>query len=183
MKALKKWPAWVLLVFVVVAFLAVGATRDDGPSTPQERSDAIAQRVACPVCDGESVFESRNTASVNIRNRISELVNGGQASDDEIIADIEASFGGRILLVPKATGFDALVWALPVAALDLRRCRAGGDVPQVAPRCSSGLRPDGGGPAPWWPPRWLMKIRERDGERRSPRRAGGRASVPAAFPA
>ena len=117
MKALKKWPAWVLLVFVVVAFLAVGATRDDGPSTPQERSDAIAQRVACPVCDGESVFESRNTASVNIRNRITELVNGWQASDDEIIADIEASFGGRILLVPKATGFDALVWALPVAAL------------------------------------------------------------------
>ena len=117
MNALKKWPAWVLLVFVVVAFLAVGATRDDGPSTPQERSDAIAQRVACPVCDGESVFESRNTASVNIRNRITELVNGGQASDDEIIADIEASFGGRILLVPKATGFDALVWALPVAAL------------------------------------------------------------------
>ena len=117
MSALKKWPAWVLLVFVVVAFLAVGATRDDGPSTPQERSDAVAQRVACPVCDGESVFESRNTASVNIRNRITELVNGGQASDDEIIADIEASFGGRILLVPKATGFDALVWALPVAAL------------------------------------------------------------------
>jgi cytochrome c-type biogenesis protein CcmH len=116
-KALKRWPAWVLLVFVVVAFLAVGATRDDGPSTPQERSDAIAQRVACPVCDGESVFESRNTASVNIRNRITELVNGGQASDDEIVADIEASFGGRILLVPKATGFDALVWALPVAAL------------------------------------------------------------------
>jgi cytochrome c-type biogenesis protein CcmH len=115
--ALKKWPAWVLLVFVVVAFLAVGATRDDGPSTPEERADAIAQRVACPVCDGESVFESRNTASVNIRNRITQLVDDGQASDDEIIADIEASFGGRILLVPKATGFDALVWALPVAAL------------------------------------------------------------------
>jgi len=115
--ALKKWPAWVLLVFVVVAFLAVGATRDDGARTPEERADSIAQRVACPVCDGESVFESRNTASVNIRNRITQLVDDGRASDDEIIADIEASFGGRILLVPKATGFDALVWALPVAAL------------------------------------------------------------------
>ena len=69
------------------------------------------------MCDGESVFESRNTASVNIRNRITQLVDDGRASDDEIIADIEASFGGRILLVPKATGFDALVWALPVAAL------------------------------------------------------------------
>ena len=117
MKALKRWPAWVLLVFVVVAFLAVGATRDDGARSPEERADAIAQRVACPVCDGESVFESRNTASVNIRNRITQLVDDGRASDDEIIADIEASFGGRILLVPKATGLDALVWALPVAAL------------------------------------------------------------------
>ncbi len=117
MKALKKWPGWVLLVFVVVAFLAVGATRGDGPSGPDERADSIAQRVACPICDGESVFESRNTASVNIRNRIDSLVDEGRASDDEIIAEIEASFGGRVLLVPRATGLDALVWALPVAAL------------------------------------------------------------------
>lgn len=108
---------WVLLVFVVVGFLAVGATRDDGPRGPDERADSIAQRVACPVCDGESVFESRNTASVNIRNRINALVDEGRASDDEIIAEIEASFGGRVLLVPRATGIDALVWALPVAAL------------------------------------------------------------------
>lgn len=117
MKALKKWPGWVLLVFVVVAFLAVGATRGDGPSGPDERADSIAQRVACPICDGESVFESRNTASVNIRNRIDTLVDEGRASDDEIIAEIESSFGGRVLLVPRATGLDALVWALPVAAL------------------------------------------------------------------
>jgi cytochrome c-type biogenesis protein CcmH len=114
---LKRWPAWVLLVFVVVAFLAVGASRDNGPSTPAERADAIAQRVACPVCDGESVYESRNTASINLRNAITELVNEGRASDDEIVAVIERSYGGRVLLVPKASGFDALVWALPVAAL------------------------------------------------------------------
>ena len=113
----KRWPAWVLLVFVVVAFLAVGASRDNGPSTPAERADAIAQRVACPVCDGESVYESRNTASINLRNAISELVNEGRASDDDIIATIERSYGGQVLLVPKASGFDALVWALPVAAL------------------------------------------------------------------
>ncbi len=117
MQTLKGWPGWVLLVFVVVGFLAVGATRGDGPSSPNERADAIAKRVACPVCDGESVFESRNTASVNIRNRIDALVDAGRASDDEIIAEIEGAFGGRILLVPRATGIDALVWALPVAAL------------------------------------------------------------------
>ena len=73
--------------------------------------------MACPVCQGESVFESRNTASENIRNTIGDLVDEGDLSDDEIIAVIESSYGGRILLVPRASGFDALVWALPVAAL------------------------------------------------------------------
>jgi cytochrome c-type biogenesis protein CcmH len=107
----------VLLVLVAVGLLAVGAARDTGPHTPAERADAIAQRIACPECDGESVFESRNTASVNIRNTIRQLVDKGTASDDEIIAVIESSFGGRILLVPRASGFDALVWALPAAAL------------------------------------------------------------------
>jgi cytochrome c-type biogenesis protein CcmH len=116
-RALKRWPAWVLLLFVVVGFLAVGASRDRGPSTPAERADAIARRVACPVCDGESVYESRNTASVNLRNAITEMVNEGRASDDEIVAVIERSYGGQVLLVPRASGFDALVWALPVAAL------------------------------------------------------------------
>ena len=116
-RSLKRWPAWVLLLFVVVGFLAVGASRDRGPSTPAERADAIARRVACPVCDGESVYESRNTASVNLRNAITEMVNEGRASDEEIVAVIERSYGGQVLLVPRASGFDALVWALPVAAL------------------------------------------------------------------
>src|SRR4051795_2028606 len=105
-RALKRWPAWVLLVFVVVGSLAFGASRASGPSTPAERADAIAKRVACPVCDGESVYESRNTASVNLRTAIAQMVDEGRASDDEIIAVIERSYGGRVLLVPKASGFD-----------------------------------------------------------------------------
>ena len=113
----KRWPGWVLLVFVVVGALAIGANRVDGPSTPAERAAAIEKRIACPVCDGESVFESRNTASENIRTRIAALVDEGELDDDEIIAAIESRFGGQVLLVPRASGFDALVWALPVAAL------------------------------------------------------------------
>ena len=116
-QGVKRWPGWVLLVFVVIGALAVGASRADGPSTPAERAEAIEKRIACPVCDGESVFESRNTASENIRTRVAALVDEGELDDDEIIAVIESRFGGQVLLVPKASGFDALVWALPVAAL------------------------------------------------------------------
>jgi cytochrome c-type biogenesis protein CcmH len=116
-QAVKRWPAWALLVFVVVGFLAVGATRSNGPSTPGERAEALEQRVACPVCQGESVFESRNTASENIRTEIASLVDAGELTDAEIMGRIETVFGGRVLLVPRASGFDALAWALPVAAL------------------------------------------------------------------
>jgi cytochrome c-type biogenesis protein CcmH len=116
-RAVKRWPAWVLLVLVVAGFLAVGATRDGGPSTPEERAEELERRVACPTCQGESVYESRATAAENIRTSIRQLVAEGELDDAEILGRIEMSYGARVLLVPRASGFDALAWALPVAAL------------------------------------------------------------------
>ncbi len=113
---LKRWPGWMLLVFVIAGFLAVGATRDTGPASQEDRIDAIARRVACPICDGESVFESQNNASVALRSQIAELVAENDLDDAEIIAFIETRYGAEVLLVPKADGLDALVWVLPAVA-------------------------------------------------------------------
>jgi cytochrome c-type biogenesis protein CcmH len=113
---LKGWPSWVLLVLVVGGLLAVGATRDAEPRTPKERVEDISKRLACPICDGESVFESRNADSQAIRIEIARQVDSGTVSDDQIINFIEQRFGSKVLLVPRATGIDALVWALPAAA-------------------------------------------------------------------
>jgi len=115
-RSLKTWPGWAALVVVLMALLAVGSVRDSGPRTPAERIDDIARRVACPVCDGESVFESRNTASLNIRSEITAQVFDGVRSDTEIIAFIADRYGGQVLLVPRSTGVEALVWAIPAAA-------------------------------------------------------------------
>jgi len=115
-KRVKRWPGWVLLVFVITGFLAVGATRDTGPESQEDRIDSLARRVACPICDGESVFESQNNASDALRNQIAELVADNDLNDSEIIAFIETRYGAEVLLVPKASGFDALVWVLPAVA-------------------------------------------------------------------
>lgn len=115
--ALKRWPGWVLLMFVVVGFLVVGSTRDSGPLTQSDRVDQISRRVACPTCQGESVYESRANASEIIRAEIREQVAVGDLTDDQIIESISDSFGGQVLLVPRATGIDALAWALPATAL------------------------------------------------------------------
>jgi cytochrome c-type biogenesis protein CcmH/NrfF len=115
MKTLKSWPVWMAMGILVVALLAVGSTRSDGPRTQEDRIDSISRRIACPTCDGESVFVSQASASQAIRNEIARQVAEGLQSDEEIVGFIEQRFGGQVLLVPKATGLDALVWALPVA--------------------------------------------------------------------
>ena len=84
--------------------------------TQQERVEGITKRVACPICDGESVFESRNNASRDIRNQVTELVGSNELGDDEIVGFIETRYGAAVLLVPKASGFDALIWVLPALA-------------------------------------------------------------------
>ena len=113
---LKRWPGWLALLFIVVALLAVGVSRDNGPQTPDERIVALEKRLACPVCQGESVYESRNSASVQIRELIRQGVEDGQLSDQQILDDIVTRYNGEELLVPTSSGVEALAWALPAAA-------------------------------------------------------------------
>jgi cytochrome c-type biogenesis protein CcmH len=115
-RSLKGWPAWIVLIFAVVGLLAFGATRDTGPRTPDERIESISKRLACPVCSGESVYESRNPASNQIREAIKQAVADGDQTDDEIIAEIAVAYQGEELLVPTASGVEALAWALPATA-------------------------------------------------------------------
>lgn len=108
---------WAAMAIIAGLLLAVGASRDGGPLTQAERIDGIAKRLACPTCQGESVYVSRASAAVALRDEIARQVGGGERSDEEILAFIEQRFGGQVLLVPRSNGIDALVWALPVAAL------------------------------------------------------------------
>jgi len=116
-RSLKRWPGWALLVLALVALLTIGVTRDNGPQTQQDRIDSIAKQLACPICDGESVYESRNPASEAIRVEIARQVATGTATDNEIIESINAAQPVSILLTPRSSGFEALVWVLPITLL------------------------------------------------------------------
>lgn len=116
---IKKWPSWALMLFCFVALMVVGTAQDSGPATPQERIESISQRLACPTCDGESVYESRGASSQAIRKEIARQVAEGQLNDGQIVKAIDDSYAADLKLVPGATGFDALIWALPIAALVL----------------------------------------------------------------
>jgi cytochrome c-type biogenesis protein CcmH len=106
----------VALAFVVVGLFAVGIDRDSGPRTPEERIVALEKRLACPVCQGESVYESRNSASEQIRQLIKEGVADDRLTDQQIIDQIVTRYSGEELLVPTTSGVEALAWALPATA-------------------------------------------------------------------
>lgn len=117
MKKLKSWPVWMLMGLIVVALLTVGTTRDSGPLTQSDRIDSITKHIACPTCDGESVYVSRASAAEAIRNQVARDVSVGKLTDDEIISSIADRFKAQVLLVPRATGIDSLVWIMPIAVL------------------------------------------------------------------
>lgn len=109
--------SWLFMAAIASALLIFGGLRDGGPLSQQDRIDAITMRLACPTCQGESVYVSRASAAEAIRAEVARQVGSGLRTDDETIAYIEQRFGGQVLLVPRSTGVDSLVWALPIAAL------------------------------------------------------------------
>lgn len=108
---------WAVMALIVIVALAIGALRSTGPLTDDDRADGIAQNLACPVCDGESVYESQSSAAQNIRNQIKSLIQQGTYSDGEIVDYLEQQFETKTQLVPKGTGLESLVWILPVIGL------------------------------------------------------------------
>lgn len=115
--ALKRWPSWVLMGMVLAALLAVGVQRAGEPQTADEREQSIYEQLACPVCDGESVAESRSASAVQIREVVERLVIEGQLTDAQIVAQIDASYPEELELTPSRSGVDLIVWLLPAIVL------------------------------------------------------------------
>ena len=93
MKRLKSWPAWVLMLLVASSAVAVGATRDSGPSTQAERIDEISKRLACPTCDGESVYVSRASAAEALAEYERDGGTAAAAFFEHLAAEARAEYG------------------------------------------------------------------------------------------
>lgn len=108
--------AWAAVAAVVAASLAVGLRGDEGGSTASGRADRIAAGLRCPVCQGLSVKDSDSPTARDIRNDIRRRLDDGEAPTAIRQAYVDR-YGEWILLRPRTSGFDALVWAIPVAVV------------------------------------------------------------------
>lgn len=110
---LRRWgvPAAMLLLATVITLGLVTAPPPHG-----DRADALAQRLRCPVCQGESVADSPSDTAAAIRAQIAEMVAAGR-SDADILEHYVERYGRWVLLDPPARGDTLLLWLLPLAAL------------------------------------------------------------------
>jgi cytochrome c-type biogenesis protein CcmH len=101
---------------VVAALVIAGARPDKAPKSAAARTEAIAEDLRCPVCQGLSIADSHSPTAESIKEDIRRRVDAGE-SDAAIKAHYVDSYGEWILLRPKGSGVGALVWILPVSAL------------------------------------------------------------------
>jgi cytochrome c-type biogenesis protein CcmH len=110
-KFLASFRAFAIALVLVAVVVIVGA-----PSTPTstQRIAHLESIVRCPACTDISVAQSNAAASIAIRHEIATRVRAGQ-SDDQILSALESRYTANILLTPRGSGLDSLLWIVPVA--------------------------------------------------------------------
>lgn len=111
----RRW-SWLIIFALVLVALVRNEVAAGPPQTPDERVQAIASQMKCPVCKSQSVANSDSPAAKAIKVEVTRRVGLGQ-SDGEIRAAIASTYGADVQLTPSASGFAGLVWILPVVAL------------------------------------------------------------------
>lgn len=106
----------VALVSVVIAALVIGGAGRGGGRSAGARTQAIAEDLRCPVCQGLSVGDSHSPTAEAMKEDIRRRVDAGE-SDSAIRQSYVDRYGEWILLRPETSGVGALVWVLPVSAL------------------------------------------------------------------
>ena len=117
MKSRKLVP-WLALGVVVVVAVVVLVVRSRPDNSPAARVDRLEHQLACPVCEGQSVFDSNSPQSQAIRDDIPRRIAAGQ-SDAEIRAYYVSRYTEKILETPSNSGLGIVAWGLPALAVIL----------------------------------------------------------------
>ena len=107
--------SWIAAAILAAAAFVYGAVDEGPPKTNADRTHALAEDFACPVCAGQSVAESDVPVAREIRRQIAVWVDEGR-SDAYIRDQLVAAYDVDIDYNPSGSGITSLVWILPLLA-------------------------------------------------------------------
>ena len=87
-------------------------------SALEAKTTALASELRCPVCQGNSIQDSPSELAQQMRDVIRDQLRAGK-TPDEVRAYFVDKYGEWILLAPKATGLNLIVYVVPFAVIAL----------------------------------------------------------------
>ena len=108
---------FVMICTAVAAALFVGAVAaacaTDAAVPPlEDRAHELNKTIMCPVCPGESIDQSQNALSRQMRVIVAEKLDQGW-SENQIQTFFVERYGPSVLMEPPRRGFGLLAWLLP----------------------------------------------------------------------
>ena len=106
-------PSSITLVLLLLGSLTFGQD-----SSPEEIVSRITANLMCTCGCPHIIHQCGDECSVapQLEKEITELVISGR-TEEEVYAIFEASYGMRVLAVPRAEGFNLLAWVMPFVGL------------------------------------------------------------------
>jgi cytochrome c-type biogenesis protein CcmH len=84
----------------------------------QQTAREIYSLVMCPLCAGQTIGQSSNETSRQMRDLVLKKLRQGETKE-QILQYFESRYGERILAKPNKKGFNLILWVFPFAAVAL----------------------------------------------------------------
>ena len=101
---------------LVLAVLLNGAAPAPGRVVSESQVNEVAGELRCVVCQNLSVADSPSEMARQMRAIVRERLEAGD-SPEAVVQYFVDRYGEWILLAPRRSGFNLLVWAAPLAAV------------------------------------------------------------------
>ena len=110
----------LLTILALAAALATACltATDSGVPDIEQRATALNKSIMCPVCPGESIDQSQNSLSIQMRAIVREKLDEGW-TDQQIKDFLVERYGPSVLMEPPTSGFGLAAWIVPPVAFAL----------------------------------------------------------------
>lgn len=109
--------SWVLAAPLLAALLLAAPPAMTQAAADSLRLEALTREVAaqlrCPVCQGNSIGDSPSELAQEMKSVVRDQLASGK-SPEEVKGYFVAKYGEWVLLEPKASGFNLVVYLLPL---------------------------------------------------------------------
>lgn len=82
----------------------------------EEKTRLLSQHLRCPICNGQSLWESQSPIAFDIQKLIYQKLSSGQ-SEKEVIDFLYERYGDAILMAPGVRKDTFFLWMFPILLL------------------------------------------------------------------